>query len=335
MKAMEKVWLSDTMKGTKEDQEFFHMVLDYYGAIAHLTETDPDPRMREVAAKAQFGIGVARNLLGQPGVEEAYAQSVKEYEGLLPNAGRRLDLLLYYGISLNYLGRQICASSGLDRGEATCLRAIQVFRGLAARDPSYQGYLARELTSWGALLAQAGHRDQAVQVYQEACDVDPRFSAPRNNLAWLLTSRPDLAPYDPSRALHLAEAAVAADPSVADSWNTLGVARARCADWAGAEEALEKSESLSPDGGTPADWLFLARIHARQGDLSRARELIDRSDTWLKAHTPSDPDLVYFRAEAATDVAQTALTPNSDLEGGSEPRESEALDPATRVCIIK
>ena len=99
-----------------------------------------------------------------------------------------------------------------------------------------------------------------------------------NDLAWLLATDPGPSPRDPARALALAEEAVRISSDHDASWNTLGVARYRAGDWAGAIEALERSALSSPrrrdrlrplfsgDGLVPAPSRGPGRGMARTGD---------------------------------------------------------------------
>jgi Flp pilus assembly protein TadD len=220
-------------------------------------------------------------------------------------------LRLHLAISLSYLGREILAKRGLSEAEPHCLRALEILSQLAAREPAYRMYLAGELAAWGEMLVQSGRREQASRAFQEAVDTDPTSAHARNSLARLLASRPDLPAHDPARAVELARAVVAQVANEAGYWNTLGIALARTGDWEAAERAFEKSTSLDKEGGNPADWLFLAMIEARRGDVAQARKILDRSDAWLHDHAyaQNDPDLLYFRTEAAAQLEPTWVAP--------------------------
>jgi hypothetical protein len=81
------------------------------------------------------------------------------------------------------------------------------------------------------------------------------------------------------------------------SWNTLGVARYRNRDWAGAREALEialsKKESMFAFDG-----FFLAMTLWHAGEHGPARRLFLKSEEWRLRHQPDDVELLRFRAEA-------------------------------------
>ena len=124
---------------------------------------------------------------------------------------------------------------------------------------------------------------------------DPRA---RNNVAWLLASRPDAPPHDPARAVRLAKEAVALAPAVGDYWNTLGAAHYRAGDAKAAAAALQESMRLR-SGGDAYDWLFLAMVRRRLGDPADARRWYDRSLAWIETNAPQDQELLRIRAEAA------------------------------------
>ena len=66
-------------------------------------------------------------------------------------------------------------------------------------------------------------------------------------------------------AVKQAEDAVALAPSFDSTWRTLGVAKYRAGDWAGAKDALEKADELSAEPWS-VDRFFLAMTYWRTGD---------------------------------------------------------------------
>jgi tetratricopeptide (TPR) repeat protein len=119
----------------------------------------------------------------------------------------------------------------------------------------------------------------------------------RNTLAWLLATWPEERLRNPSRAVKLAEEAVALSPEVGSFWNTLGVAQYRAGNLAAAREALEKSLSLS-QGNEAFDWFFLAMIDWRSGREAEAREVYRKAVEWADRNAPGNAELARFRAEA-------------------------------------
>ena len=80
--------------------------------------------------------------------------------------------------------------------------------------------------------------------------------------------------------MSLAEKAVGLSSSC-PHWNTLGVARYRAGDFAGAIKALQKCDELIPSGHAALNDFFLAMAHWQQGNQDKARELYQRAvDGW-------------------------------------------------------
>jgi eukaryotic-like serine/threonine-protein kinase len=122
-------------------------------------------------------------------------------------------------------------------------------------------------------------------------------AATMNNCAWILVDCPDETLRDPDLAVELAEKAVARESEEARCWNTLGVARYRKGDWAGARAALEKSMERSGGGG-PQDWFFLALTCQRLGETERARDWRAKAVRWMDERHRRDEDMMRYRAEA-------------------------------------
>ncbi len=327
MRAMEKVSLIDRVAKGKEDPEFYRLVLAYYEAIARIARDDRDPLMREVAAKAHFGVGAARALLGMPGAEEAYAKSVEVYEGLIRDYPQNQGLPIHLAASLQYLGGQILSGREQARAEPTYRRLLEVARDLVAHHPEsreYWDYLSTELSRWARVMANAGRRAEAEGMLTEAIGFAPGRAEAKATLAYLLASRPDLTPHDPARALRLAEDAVKLAPDSAESWKALGIAHARSGEWPSAAVELERADALDKDGD-PALISLLALTQARLGDLNRARRLLDRADARIKMSPPADPDLPYMRSEAAAELPNPIPIPSPKPPGTSlAPRRPDA-----------
>ena len=209
--------------------------------------------------------------------------------------------------------RSRCPPSPLPRLEA-----------LAAESPDADRYrdLALGLGQLGRALARAGRVAEAIEERRRALELwdllagsvpdDPDLRGHRanalNDLAWLLAAESDPALLDPPEAVRLADRAVRLAPDRDAVWNTLGVARYRAGDWAGAVEALERSAAANPPGGTAFDQFFLAMAFRRLGDEGRARESLGRAIDWADQYRPGHPDLARFRDEAAALLAEPRPT---------------------------
>jgi len=140
------------------------------------------------------------------------------------------------------------------------------------------------------------HRDAGTMLAL-ALRLDPDDPVLLNDAAWLLAGDPSSRLHDPARALGLASAAVAKAPRQGEFWNTLGVARYRSGDSAGAVEALGESTRLRR-GGDAYDWCFLAMAHHRLGHADDARRWLAEIARAARGSPPADEELTRFRAEA-------------------------------------
>ncbi len=136
-----------------------------------------------------------------------------------------------------------------------------------------------------------------------------------NNHAWKLATDQDPGQRDPAQAVKLAEQAVAAEPANTSYANTLGVARYRAGDFAGAIQTLSLSENAREFVSHNA--FFLAMAHARLGHHDEAAQWYTKASDWMRVHDPGNGELKRFRAEAAAvlevakDMSRAALEPAS------------------------
>ena len=126
----------------------------------------------------------------------------------------------------------------------------------------------------------------------------PDTVASMNGMAWLLATCDDARQRDPARPVELATQATTLAPQQADIWNALGVARYRAGDCKGAREALQRSMELR-QGGSSADWFFLAMAQWQLGEKEQARKRFHQAVLWMDKNQPQDAELRRFRAEAA------------------------------------
>ncbi len=185
------------------------------------------------------------------------------------------------------------------------------FRDLAiARDG-----LSRALAESGRTAEAILEREIALQIWEILEANHPRVAEYRgrpgsntlNDLAWLLAADPASPTRDPARALSLAEEAVRFSSDHDASWNTLGVARYRAGDWAGAIEALERSAASAPGGvGTAFDHYFLAMAWCQLQHFDQAGEWLERGIAWVARNRPGHLALERFRSEAESPPAGRA-----------------------------
>jgi Flp pilus assembly protein TadD len=159
-----------------------------------------------------------------------------------------------------------------------------------------------EAATWlvlGVALEQTGDlqgSDQAFRrVIELGCD---KSDNTLNGSAWRLVTEPAFRTIRPRWAVQMAERAVKLPGAGDGPWNTLGVARYRASDWAGAIEALEESERLAPDKLVAWNGFFLAMAHWQLGDKQKASQWYNKSVHWMEKHQVRD-EVIRFRAEAA------------------------------------
>jgi tetratricopeptide (TPR) repeat protein len=205
-----------------------------------------------------------------------------EYRGLLRQHHIELGLLL--------LKKKDVATAALVAGDLAAVRPLNHDDALEAAR-----LLARCLPLAGEEAPEL--RWQMRRCIEQAvlrCPAEPRA---RNNLAWDLVMAREKELRDAPRAVALARLAVQARPLAGGSWNTLGIALYRAGDLAEAITALQQSMRFRK-GGDGHDWLIMALIYQRRGDVKLARQWYERSLRWLKTHKQTSDDLRLLLDEA-------------------------------------
>jgi serine/threonine protein kinase/WD40 repeat protein len=154
---------------------------------------------------------------------------------------------------------------------------------------------------------------EAVAEYSTALELCPDYAAAANDLAWLLAACPQKELLDAPRAVALAQQAVRLEPQIvaysntpgaysttlANYWNTLGVAHYRAENWQEAIAALNKAEELAPGKYSAWNVFFLAMAHWQIGEKEQARKEYRQAAAWMEKNQPRNEELRRFRAEAA------------------------------------
>jgi tetratricopeptide (TPR) repeat protein len=217
--------------------------------------------------------------------------------------------------ALDGLGHSLAAIGRFEEAEGALRDALMVRDWLAAQVPDAGHFqdlaIARE--GLARLLVETNRSAEAVEERRIALKIwdilvadhrrDAGYKRHRvealNDLAWILATDPDPEVRNPSLALAMAEEAVEEDGDQSACWNTVGVARYRMGDWAGAIEALERSALSSMDGlGTAFDHFFIAMAWGRLQREELARDWFERGVAWTTRHRPGHPTLARFREEA-------------------------------------
>ena len=234
-----------------------------------------EPRyLRAIAIRHEM----ARTLPPDPDALRDLATTQPEFSELLEQAGRT-------------------RAADADRKQLLAL-----FRAIAGRlphSPEARGKFSAPLVGVAVAYTTSGERLVAERYLLLADTLNPGRPVVCNDLAWLLASRPDLAPHDPQRAVMLAKSAVEHAPKNAAFRNTLAVAQFRVGDDTAAAESFQQSIELQSGKDCPVDWFFLAMTRWRQGDKPAARQLFKKARDWLKDHPTQDRDLLRFEHEAA------------------------------------
>jgi tetratricopeptide (TPR) repeat protein len=170
--------------------------------------------------------------------------------------------------------------------------------------PGQRQNLLHSYLALGHVLGKLGDWAQSAEQYRKAVQLDPKSPEANNELAWLLATSPETGLRNAAEAMRLAQVAITAAPKSGWIRNTLGVARYRQGDYAGAIADLEESMRLR-DGGDSFDWFFLAMAHCRLGDRAKARLWFDRAVQWMDKHQPHNEQFRRFRAEAEALLAET------------------------------
>jgi tetratricopeptide (TPR) repeat protein len=248
--------------------------------------------------------------------EDAYTQAIGTYATAASETGRDPEILSEAAYSYEALADLLAVSPGrVAEAEPYLRSAIEIRETLAGADPERTDAferLAADLEHLGRLLSTLTRFDEAERAWRRAVELHEglaaRFpAAPEfaknwaeglNDLAWLVSSRPDVDVDTARTAAGLALKAIELDPSRAGFWNTLGAANYHARDYESAAAALLRSIDLS-DGGTGCDYYLLAMTNVRLGNFGPALECFERGDDWMKINAPNHPTLTHLRDQAA------------------------------------
>jgi WD40 repeat protein/tetratricopeptide (TPR) repeat protein len=126
--------------------------------------------------------------------------------------------------------------------------------------------------------------------YRKACatimeGVVEASSNSANDRAWSCALGPEALP-DLKPAVALARAAAQASPRDANIRNTLGAVLYRAGQCREAVTELNRAVRMNPQGGTWADFLFLALAHQRLGNIEAGRQALEHARFLLDAEAP-------------------------------------------------
>ncbi|MGH7452417.1 MAG: tetratricopeptide repeat protein [bacterium] len=126
------------------------------------------------------------------------------------------------------------------------LKNIQDWENLVENNPD-------QLMLWvnyGESLRRAGRVDEAIEAFQVALSIEPRFVALENNLAILYIMRGDT-----SKAVAHYKAILHVHPTLSDVWLNLGVVHAKSGEYEAAREAWKNVLKYAPNDSTAKAYL--------------------------------------------------------------------------------
>jgi tetratricopeptide (TPR) repeat protein len=132
------------------------------------------------------------------------------------------------------------------------LKNIQDWENLVENNPD-------QLMLWvnyGEALRRAGRLDEAIEAFQIALSIEPRFAALENNLAILYVMRGDTA-----RAVAHYESLLQRFPNLPEVWLNLGVVHAKSGEFEAARKAWENVLKYAPKDSTAK--AYLAKLPRR------------------------------------------------------------------------
>jgi len=282
--------LSDAQAQRKRAEGNFHKALT--GASRMLTELDERPGAPPLQGDELRRAVVAKGV-------EFFRDFIDEDN---PDPAVRFESARAYGL----LACVYCSQKQGAEGQAMLRKEFALLEELVGAYPQEADY-RRELirtrnlmglmyTSFKCPEPARAEYARTAELHRQALPYDTDGSFP-NAYAWFLVDCPDTALRDPTRAVSLAEQAVARDATQAGYWRTLGVARYRTADWAASRAALERAWGLCGEDA-PGIWFFLAMAAWRQGDPQAARGWYERAVRWMDAQPGADESLLRYRKEA-------------------------------------
>jgi tetratricopeptide (TPR) repeat protein len=124
-----------------------------------------------------------------------------------------------------------------------------------------------------------GYRHSCTRLLQQFGKTENPNEA--SSLAWTCVLAPD-AVADPTLPVQLAEQAVKSSPKTSAYLNTLGAAHYRAGQYDRAIQRLNAAMQVQGQGGTAADWLFLALAHQKLGHADEAKQWLDKAVAWIE-----------------------------------------------------
>jgi len=172
-------------------------------------------------------------------------------------------------------------SLGRRSADATCYARADSAAKRAGEKPEFA---SNAMLFQGTVAEATGDVGSAESLYRQVLHREPGHAIAQNNLAYVLSSRPDQC----DEALTLINAALKSDPEQPDFLDTLARVLVCLNRVAEAEPALVKAASARPDDLNIA--LHLADVRYRLNRFDDARELLDEIERMSRFNGPLDAD---------------------------------------------
>ena len=149
-----------------------------------------------------------------------------------------------------------------------------------------------DLSATSEQRRERAHRytERARELIEQALKRGPDDAKTQYALAFILVTASEPSLRDPSRAVALARRATTASPQAGWYWSTLALACLRAGNLDEAARAVNRAISLPATSKAGFDWLILASVLAKKGDVTAARQHYDRALEWRKNQTLSNED---------------------------------------------
>ena len=157
----------------------------------------------------------------------------------------------------------------------------------------------------------AEHFAETISVWKQLAELSPDRATTHGNLAWILSTAPDVDLREPIVAVIHAQRAVDLEP-VPNHWSNLGVAQLRAGNLSASIASLETADELTK--GDYAHRFFLAMAYWQNGEQLRAHQAYEQGVKWTEANEPDSEEFHRFRAEAE-EWMQLPLSEESSMSG--------------------
>jgi tetratricopeptide (TPR) repeat protein len=215
----------------------------------------------------------------------------------------------------SHLAQTLQLSGDPQQADQLYAAAAEELNALEPSTPVRRDSLAFVYQHWAVLLRdqredEAANRriEQARELWRGLASEEAAAPETRHRWAQFLANCPFDEQRQPAQAVQLAERLTEDVADNATYWNTLGIARFRSGDEAGAIKALTKAiETRATTHGL--DWLFLAMAQLNSGEAGEAERSFERGSGWVDEWLPHHAESQHARAEAAGLIQRNGRDP--------------------------